>query len=153
MWQLAIIGGIVDFLAQLGLPSIHASTIPLEYELVGEMVVVTLRDNIATAAQCQSVERELNRLINEHRCDFILNFLFAGRISKQFRGVIVKLTKAARKEARSLGKPDRLLALPHGELFQLFDDVDRAVEEMSRHGGHGWVVLCSVPVGIRAVFG
>jgi len=153
IWELAIIGWVVDFLSEIGLPKIQATSIPLEYEQVGEIIVVRLRDNIATARQCQSVQRELARLIDEHHCDFVLDFLYAGRISRHFRGVMVHLIKAARREARKLGKPDQPVALPHGELFTVFDDIERAVEEMSRHGGHGWVVLCSVPVGIRAVFG
>ena len=64
---------------------------------------------------------------------------------------MVRIMKAACREAEKLGKPNQPMDLPPGEVFCVFDDRQRAVEEMSRHGGHGWVVLCSVPVGIRAV--
>ena len=68
-----------------------------------------------------------------------------------FRPVMIQLLKAARREAGHLGKPHMPLLLPQGDVFKVFDDKQQAVEAMSRHGGHGWVVLCSVPVGIRAV--
>jgi hypothetical protein len=90
-------------------------------------------------------------LIDEHHCNFVLDFLYAEKISISFRGVMVHLMKAARREAGELGKPYRPVALPHGAVFRVFNDRERAVEEMSKHDGHGWVVLCSVPVGIRAV--
>jgi hypothetical protein len=64
---------------------------------------------------------------------------------------MVHFMKAARREAGKLGKPYRPVALPHGPVFRVFDDRECAVEEMSKHDGHGWVVLCSVPDGIRAV--
>ena len=51
------------------------------------------------------------------------------------------------------GKPDGPIDVPPGEIFQVFDDKRLAVERNVPAGGHGWVVLCSVPVGIRAVFG
>ncbi len=149
--QLVLVGWAVDFLSGIGMPRFHAKLVPLEYEQVGEIIVVKLRDNIATAAQCQSVRKQLKRLIDEHHCDFVLDFFYAGRISKSFRDVMVHVLKAARREAEKLGKPELLLALPQGEVFRVFDNRQRAVDEMSRHGGHGWVVLCSVPVGTRAV--
>ncbi|MGA2258228.1 MAG: hypothetical protein ABSG53_26480 [Thermoguttaceae bacterium] len=151
--ELFIIGWVVDFLSAIGMPKFQPRAIPLDYEQVGEIIVVTLRDNIATAGQCQAVQNQLKRLIDEHHCDFVLDFFYAGRISRSFRRVMVHLMKAARREAERLGKPDRPVALLYGEAFSVFDDRRHAVEEMSRHGGHGWVVLCSVPVGIRAVFG
>jgi hypothetical protein len=149
--HLFLIGWVVDFLSGLGMPKFHARAVPLEYEQVGEIVVVKLGDNIASAAQCQSVRKQLKRLIDQQHCDLVLDFSSAGRVSKNFREVMLHLLKAARREAERLGKPDRPLALPHGEVFKVFDDRERAVDEMSRHGGHGWVVLCAVPVGIRAV--
>jgi len=149
--ELFIIGWVVDFLSDLGMPKFKTSSVPLEWESVGEIIVVTLRDNIATAGQCQTVEKQLKHLIDEHYCDFVLDFYCAGRISRDFREVMLNLMKAARREAANLGKPDRPMALPHGGVLRVFDDRQLAVKEMSRHGGHGWVVLCSVPVGVRAV--
>jgi hypothetical protein len=138
-----------DFLAEIGMPK--PKPIPLEYEQIGEVIVVTLRDNIATIRQCQTVRRQLKRLINEHHCDFVLDFLWAGKIPKSFRAVMLRCMKAARREAEKLGKPYRTFALPRGGVFRVFANRERAVEEMSKYDGHGWVVLCSVPAGIRAV--
>ncbi len=149
--ELFLIGWVVDFLSDLGMPKFKARSVPLEWEQLGEIIVVILRDNIATAGQCQTVEKQLKCLIDEHHCDFVLDFYYAGRISKSFRDVMLNLMKAARREAEKLGKSDRPMALPQGGVFKVFDDRQLAVEEMSRHGGHGWVVLCSVPIGIRAV--
>ncbi len=151
IWELVIIGWIVDFLSELGMPKFRAKPVPLEFEQVGEIIVVKLRDNIATVRHCQSVQRQLKHLIDEQHCDFVLDFSRAGNVSRSFRGVMVHLLKAARREAEKLGKPYLPVALPRGDVFQVFDDRQRAVDEMSKHGGHGWVVLCSVPVGIRAV--
>jgi len=147
--ELVIVGWVVDFLSEIGMPQIQP--IPLEYEQVGEIIVVKLRDNIAAVLQCQSVQKQLKCLIDEHHCDLVLDFLYAGRISKSFRGVMVYVMKEARREAEKLGKPYRPIALPHGKVFRVFDNREHAVEAMSKHDGHGWVVLCSVPVGIRAV--
>jgi hypothetical protein len=149
--ELVVVGWIVDFLSEIGMSHFQAAPAPLECERAGEILVVTLRDNIATTRQCQAVQEQLQCLIDEHHCDFVLDFLYAGNIATSFRAVMVYLTKAARREADNLGKPYRPVALPRGESFPSFEDRQRAVEEMSRHGGHGWVVLCSVPVGIRAV--
>ena len=153
MWELVIIGWVVDFLAGLGMPKLNAGPIPLEYEQVGEMVVVTLRDNIAGVLQCQAVQKQLKHLIDEHHCDFVLDLLSAAKISHSFREVMMNLRKAAQKEAKKLGKPYRPVVPRNGPAFKVFDDRKSAVEEMSRHEGHGWVVLCSVPVGVRAVSG
>ncbi len=149
--ELYLIGWIVDFLADLGMPKFKAKAAPLDWEQVGEIIIVNLRDNIANAAQCKTVEKQLRRLIEEHHCDFVLDFTNAGRISIDFREVMLNVKKAARREAESLGKPDRPLDLPRGSVFRVFDDSQLAVDEMSRHDGHGWVVLSAVPVGIRAV--
>ncbi len=149
--ELYVIGWIVDFLSDLGMPKFKARAVPLDWEQVAELIVVNLRDNIANAAQCRTVEKQLKRLIDEHHCDFVLDFTYAGRISMNFRGVMLNLMKAARREAENLGKPDHPLELPRGDVFRVFDDRQHAIEEMSRHGGHGWVVLCCVPVGVRAV--
>jgi hypothetical protein len=149
--ELFLIGWVVDFLADLGMPKFHARSAPLDCELVGEILVVTLRDNIATAAQCQTVAKQLKHLLDDHHCDFVLDFLYAGRISMSFREVMLDLMKAARKEAERLGKLDRSLGVPQGDTFRVFDDRRQALEEMSGSFGHGWVVLCSVPVGVRAV--
>jgi hypothetical protein len=149
--ELAIIKWILDFLLEIGMPEIQARPIPLEYEQVGEITVVKLRNNIATVRQCQAVQRQLKSLIDEHHCDFVLDFSYAEKTSIRFRGVIVHLVKAARREAEKTGKSYRPVALPYGAVFRVFEDSEQAVEEMSKHDGHGWVVLCSVPVGTRAV--
>ena len=147
--ELVLIGWVVDFLSVLGRPKSKAQPIPLEYEQVGDMIVVTLRDNICTAKQCQAVQKQLKCLVDEQHCDFVLDFFHAGRISRNFRGVMVQLMKAARREAERRST----VALHEGDAFGVFDDRQSAVQEMSRRGEHGWVVLCSVPVGTRAVFG
>ena len=156
--QLVILGWIMDlltaleeFLSEIGMPKILVKPDPLEYEEVGEIIVVTLRYNIATIRQCQTVQKQLRYLIDEHHCDFVLDFSCADRISKTFRAVMFQFKKSARREAEKLGKPYRSVALPHGKVFRVFDDREHAVEKMSKHDGHGWVVLCSVPVGIRAI--
>jgi hypothetical protein len=149
--ELVVVGWVVDFLSEIGVPKIQARPDPLEYEQIGEIIVVTLRDNIATLLQCQAVQKQLNRLIDEHHCNFVLDFSYPEKISKTFREVMVEFVKAARTEAEKLGKPYRPVTLPNGPVFRVFDDRERAVEEMSAYDGHGWVVLCSVPVGIRAV--
>jgi hypothetical protein len=149
--ELFIIGWVVDFLSEIGVPKIQVRPVPLEYEQIGEIVVVKLHDNIATVAQCYSVQKQLKHLIDQQHCDFVLDFASAQRVSMRLRGVILHFNKAARKEAGKLGKPYRPLELPSGAVFKVFQDRRRAVEEMSKHEGHGWVVLCSVPVGIRAV--
>lgn len=151
MGELVIVGWIVDFLSNIGMPKIQARSIPLEYEQVGEIIIVMLRDNIATIRDCLSVQKQLKLLIGEHHCDFVLDFTYAGKTSKSFRGVMVHVMTAARREAGMFGKTYRPVALPHGAVFRVFIDRERAVEEMSKHNGHGWVVLCSVPAGIRAV--
>jgi hypothetical protein len=133
------------------MPKFLAKPSPLQYEQVGETIIVKLRDNIGTAGQCQVVERQLKRLLDEDHCDFVLDFLNAGNIARSFRGVMLCFVKAARSQAVKVGKPYSPLALSPGEVFRVFDDRQQAVEEMSKHSGHGWVVLCSVPVGIRAV--
>ena len=120
--ELVVIGWIVDFLADLGMPKFHAKPSPLEYERVGEIIVVTLRDNIATVGQCQSVEKQLKRLIDEQHCNFVLDFLYVGRVSKNFREVMLRLLKAASSAAEKLGKPDWPVALPRGAVFRVFDD-------------------------------
>ncbi len=151
--ELVVIGWLVDFLSEVYLPQAQARPAPLEYERVGEIIVVKLRDNVITLQQCRSVQEQLKRLVDEHHCDFVLDFFHAEKISKRFRGVMVHILKAARREAVKRGKPCRPVALPRGAVFRVFDDREHAVEEMSKHDGHGWVVLCSVPVGIRAVSG
>jgi len=148
--ELLIIGWAVDFFSKIE-ESKTATPVPLEHESRGDIIIVKLRGNIATVGQCRSVREQLQRLIDEHHCDFVIDFAYAERISRRFRGVMVRFSQAARKEAEELGKPFRPVALPRGEVFKVFDNRQRAVEEMSRHGGHGWVALCCVPFGIRAV--
>ena len=135
------------------MPKIPATPIPLDYEQVGDIIVVTLRDNVGTLLQCQAVRRQLNSLVNEGHCDFVLDFLHAGRISNNFREVMLDLLQAARKTAVKLGKPCRPVPRPRGAVLEVFDDRKRAVEEMCKYDDRGRVVLCSVPMGIRAVAG
>lgn len=149
--ELVIIGWIVDFLSEIGMPKIEAMPIPLEHEQVGEIIVVKLRSNVATVRECLSVQKQLKLLVDEHHCNFILDFSNAEKTSMSFRGVLLNLRKAARRQAAILGKPFRPVASPPGALFRVFDNREQAVKEMSKHDGYGWVVLCSVPAGIRAV--
>ena len=149
--ELVIIGWIMDLLLWISMLGLHAKEAPLDYEQVGEMIVVKLSDNIVSVRQCRSVQKQLERLIDERHCDLILDFSGIGKISSRFRGVMIRLSRAARRQAGRLGKPYRPLALPRGDAFRVFDDSPSAVEEMGRHEGHGWVVLCCVPAGLRAV--
>lgn len=146
--ELVVIGWAVDFLSEIGMPKLHTPPVPLEYQQIGEIVVVALHD-IGTVFQCQAVQKQLKHLMDEQHCDLVLDFQYAGRISHSFREVLLYLAKAARNEAAMLGKPP----VAHRAVFRVFDEKIQAVEEMSKHEGHGWVVLCSVPVGIRAVAG
>lgn len=68
-----------------------------------------------------------------------------------FREVMVRLATAARKEASQLGLPYRPLAVPFGDTFRVFANREIALRSMGSHDGHGWVVLCGVTPGIRAV--
>jgi hypothetical protein len=148
--ELVVIGWIVDFLEWVTSPHIRARYAPLEFEQVGEMLIVKLSDHIVTAEHCQAVGRQLERFVDEHYCDFILDFSAVGRLSRSFRGVMMQLAAAAREEAQRRGKPFRPVAVPPGEIFRMFDDKAGAIAEMGTHAGHGWVVLCGVPPGIRA---
>jgi hypothetical protein len=150
-WAVDSLCWAVDFLSEIGMPRLQAKSLPLEYEQVGDIIIVKLRNNVATIRQCLAVQRQLKRLVDERRCNFVLDFRHADRTSKSFRAVMARLAKAARKEAAKLGKPYRPIAVPRGAAFKVFNDQETAVKEMSKHDGHGWVVLCSVPVGIRAV--
>ena len=94
--QLVIIGWVVDFLSEIGVPKIQALPGDLEYEQVGEIIVVTLRDNIATIGLCLAVQKQLKRLIDAQHCDFVLDFSCADSISMSFREVMVRFLKAAR---------------------------------------------------------
>ncbi len=149
--ELVVIGWIVDFpawLAERALPPAH---VPLEYEQVGEITIVKLSDNIASARECRSVQQQLDRLIAEHRCDFIIDFSSIKKLNSGFRDVLVYVTRAAREEAEKQRRPFYAPEVPSGEIFRTFDNRDQAVAEMAQHRGHGWVVLCAVPTGIRAV--
>jgi hypothetical protein len=149
--QLYVMGWVVDFFDALNHPKPKSLTVPLDLRLVGEVMVVRLGDNISNLDECRAVEKQLREEIKQGHCDFVLDFSSAGRISLHFRSVIVALTKAARHEARTLGKPYHAAVLPPGKTFHQFDDERQALEAIASHGGHGWVVLCGVPVGVRAV--
>jgi hypothetical protein len=152
VWELVVIGWVMDFLMRIGVPRPSIISTPLEYEKVGGIIVVPLH-NVASVLDCQSVERQLRQLIDEGHCDFVFDFLPAGKISRHFREVMLHVMKAAHAEAAKGGKPCRPPALSEGEVFRVFADRRQALEEMARHEGHGWVVVCSVPFGLRAVSG
>ena len=59
IWELVVIGWIVDFLTAIGMPKIQI-TARLQYEQIGEIIVVTLRDDVATVLQCQAVQKQLS---------------------------------------------------------------------------------------------
>ena len=149
--ELVVIGWIIDFPLWLAERAMPPAYVPLEHEQVGQITIVKLGDNIASARECRSVQQQLDRLIAEHRCDFILDFSGIKKLPGGFREVLLHVTKAARAEARRQGHCGGSVDLPTGELFRIFDDRAAAIAEMSRHASHGWVVLCAVPVGIRAV--
>ena len=67
--ELYLIGWVVDFFAGISRPKVQAKPIPLDFEVVGEIVVVTLRDNIATTDHCQEIRKQLKHLVHEHHCD------------------------------------------------------------------------------------
>ena len=62
--ELVIVGWVVDFLSGIGMPKILARPVPLDYEQVGEIIVISLRDNIATIRDCLSVQGQLRSLID-----------------------------------------------------------------------------------------
>ena len=95
IWELVAIGWIMDFLERIGMPRIQAVSVPLEYEEVGQIVVVGLRNNIGSVLDCQSVEKQLLQLIDEGRCDFIFDFRHAGKVSRHFHAVMLHVMKAA----------------------------------------------------------
>jgi hypothetical protein len=151
--ELVVIGWIMDFpawLAERALPTAH---VPLEFEHFGEITIVTLSDNIASARECRSVREQLVRLIAEHRCDFIIDFSSIKKLNSGFRDVLLHVIRAARAEAEKQGRASRDLELSPGETFRTFADRNAALAEMSTGAEHGWVVLCAVPAGIRAVSG
>jgi hypothetical protein len=149
--ELVLLHWMVDLFDWITLPRRHAKNDPLEYDQVGEIIIVKLGSHIVTLKQCHAVQKQLKHLIDEHHCDFILDFSGIARLSRSFRGVMVRLRTAARREAERLGKSYQPILSPPGELFCVFDDRESAVEEMESRDGHGWVVLCGVPPGIRAV--
>ncbi len=149
--ELVVIGWIVDlpvWLAERAMPAAH---VPLEFEQIGEITIVTLGDNIASARECRSVQEQLDRLIAEHRSDLILDFSRVKKLSSRFRDVLLHVARTAGTEAVKEGRSQAGLELAPGEAFRRFDNRDRAVSEMSKYAGHGWIALCAVPVGIRAV--
>ncbi len=148
--ELVVLGWLVDVLDWIASSGIRARYAPLEFDQVGEVLIVKLGDHIVSDEHCQAVQRQFDRFVGEHYCDFILDFSAVGRLARGFRGVMTHLAAAARSEAERLGKPFRPVPVPPGEIFRMFDDAAHALEEMGRHDGHGWVVLCCVPPGIRA---
>jgi hypothetical protein len=151
--ELVVIGWIVDFPAWLAERAMPPAHVPLELEHVGGITVVKLSDNIASARECRSVQQQLDRLIAEHHCNIIIDFSMMKKLSSGFREVLLHATQAAREEAEKQGLPRYAMELPPGEKFLIFENRDRALVEMGRQQGSGWVMLCSVPTGIRAVYG
>ena len=149
--ELVVIGWIMDFPAWLAERALPAAHVPLQYEHLGEITVVNLGDNIASTRECRSVQQQLDRLIAEQHYNLVLDFSSIKKLASGFREVLLHVTRTARTEAEKQGKPYRPLELPPGEMFAIFVDRDQALAAMSKHAGHGWVVLCAVPVGIRAV--
>jgi hypothetical protein len=150
---LVVIGWAIDIPIWLAERAMPPAYVPLEIEHVGEITVVTLSDNIASARECRSVRQQLDRLIAEHHCDLLIDFSSIKKLNSGFREVLIIVTKAARKEAEKQGLPYREFELPAGEIFPIYENRERALAEMTRHKGRGRVVLCAVPVSIRAVSG
>jgi hypothetical protein len=149
--ELVVIGWIVDFPAWLAERAMPPAHVPLEFEHVGEITIVKLSDNIASARECWSVQQQIDRMIAEHNCDFVIDFSSIKKLNSGFREVLLHVIRAAREEAEKQGRHYYAPEVPPGEVFRTFADRDAAIAEMARHGGHGWVVLCAVPTGIRAV--
>ena len=151
--ELVVIGWVVDVLSQIGVPKIKARPLPLVWEQVGDIVVVTLRDNIATAEQCLTVQRQLKCLIDEHHCNFVLDFSDAGNISRRFRWVMIHVTKAARTRRPGSANPidpwRSLTGRSSKSLTTGSVPLRRCPSTTDMDGSS----LCSVPVGIRAVYG
>ena len=125
--------------------------VPLEFERAGQITIVQLSENIASARECRSVKEQLDRLIAKDCCDIVIDFALVKKLASGFRDVLVHVTRAARRAAEKRGQPCRGPDLPPGEQFRVFADREAAIAEMALHEGHGWVVLCAVPTGIRAV--
>ena len=149
--ELVVIGWIADFPAWLAERAMPAAHVPLEIEHAGPITIVKLSDNIASARECRSVQEQLDRLVAADRCDLILDFARVKKLAAGFRDVLVHVTRAVRKAVEKRGQPYRGPEPAKGETFPVFADCEQALAEMGRHDGHGWVVLCAVPVGIRAV--
>ena len=114
--ELVIIGWVVDFLSEIGMPAVQVRSLPLQCEQVGEILVVTLPDCIATIPECQSVQKQLNRLVDEQHCDFILDFHSVRNISRRFRGVMFHLMKAAAGRPQNSANPIARLLCRAGSL-------------------------------------
>jgi hypothetical protein len=148
--ELLVLGWIVDFIDQIGMPK-PRGPVPLEFEQFGQTIVVAVPEIVATVRDCRSMQEQLKGLIDAHHCDFVFDFSRAEKLSRHFRQVLLYATKAARKKAWNLGVPARPFPLPFGAKFKVFEDRQRALETMAKHEGHGWVVLCGVPFGLRAL--
>ena len=83
---------------------VRARYAPLEFDQVGEVLIVKLSDHIVSDAHCQAVQRQLDRFVDEHYCDFILDFSAVGRLSRSFRGVMTHLAGAARRRGGAAGQ-------------------------------------------------
>jgi hypothetical protein len=149
--ELVVIGWIMDFPAWLAERAMPPAHVPLDYEHVGEITIVTLSDNIASVRECRSVQQQLDRLIAERGCDLVLDFSRVKKLSSRFREVLVHVTETAETAAEKRGLPCHDIALPPGGTFPVFADRQQALADMDQHAGHGWVVLCAVPTGMRAV--
>ena len=95
--ELVVIGWIVDFLDWIASSGIRARYAPLEFDQVGEVLIVKLGNHMVSDEHCQAVQRQLDRFVGEHYCDFILDFSAVGRLSRSFRGVMTRLASGAER--------------------------------------------------------
>ncbi len=78
--ELVVLGWLVDVLDWIASSGIRARYAPLEFDQVGEVLIVKLGDHIVSDEHCQAVQRQFDRFVGEHYCDFILDFSAVGRL-------------------------------------------------------------------------
>ena len=122
------------------------------YDQVGEITVVKLPRFLRSQEACDAVDVQLQRLLDDQRCDFILDFADTDFMSTRFIAHLIRLARRAKTVAEQTGKRTATPACPRGQFFKMFDDRASAVEEMSQFDGHGWCVFCSVAPDIREAF-
>ena len=140
--NLVIIGWVVDFLSGIGVPKFRAKPVPLEYEQVGEIIVVKLRDNIATLGQCQTVQSQLKHLVAEHHSDFVLDFAGTGMSPEVSAGSCCDLRRRHAERPKSLANrtcPLPCLAVNYSRCSTTGEERSRKCPGMADTDG-----LCSV---------